>query len=199
MTRKTIIVFTLCCLLIELAHNLLFSAFTVAIYSGMGLHDWHLTPTGIAGCLTESWMVLTRTLILLILNFIVISSGYWISKKALSDATRIAGSLLFYAFIRGMVIQITNAIAFHHIPFLYYLDHERWSTIPIVFFGNFYVFKVFHAVLYYATTLLFSFWAYRIVFKYWPLAFRKMVFTWGLAACAMGWIIWYLWLGPLIF
>lgn len=189
----------MCCLLIESAHNLLFSVFITAIYAGMGFHDYQLTLTGISCYVPETWMIITRSISNSIFHFTILAGGYWISKHATTDAARIAGALLFYVFISGMVMNLSIAVVTHQLPFIVHFDYDKWSNVPVAFFGNFYVFRVFEVLVFYIAKALYIYWAYCIVFKFWSPAFRKMVFTFGLVACGIGWIIWYFWLGPLIF
>lgn len=135
--------------------------FITAIYAGIGIHDYRLTLTGNSCYLPETRMIITRSISYSIFLFTIPAGGYWISKHATTDAACFAGALLFYAIISGMVMTLSKAVATHRLSFIVHFDYEKWSNVPVVFFGNFSVLRVFEVLVFY------------IAFKFWSPAFRK--------------------------
>ncbi len=189
-------------LLCFLAPTLHFSTrvgFAVGLYEVIGFHNYQTTATTVLGCLPEDRMFPVVFVALQVATLAVIGTGFWLSNRGKKEGSTIkllGGALLFYPAI-GYVIRQASHL-FRSNPLWFEAQKASFSARPVPLFGTFFGFKWASLAIETVLSLLYLYWAYRIVFQHWNRSIRGY-FALGSLACAAGLLLWVHGIGPLLF
>ena len=126
--------------------------------------------------------------------------GFIVSKKASAIKSvnlTLSGALLFYSAIHQTLYFAMINLRHNFIKYVFY--GEPKDTRPLEYFGNYQNYELIYFVLSILFILIYIYLAYQIIFKMWEREFRIKIFTVGFISFLIGNIIWYAFLGKLIY
>lgn len=188
----------LCCLLAPLIHLNLSNLFIYGVDLCMGFQPIKVTYFGVLGCYTQTWMYLVINSASLTKSILLLTIGYKLSQHSNINYKLIGASFLCMIPF-GYAEDLFMYIFYNQNPFSSWALKESWKQDSIIIFNTYYNYKlVLNSIsLVYSVTSLYL--CYKIVSYHWPTQLRLLMFTLGILASATSVIIWYLWLGPILY
>ncbi|WP_460909623.1 hypothetical protein [Spirosoma areae] len=180
----------------------LWLACMVSVYRLIEFTPAKITYWTLFGCLPQTWMQPVTFFANQFITALFAGCGYWLlngkEQPKYSFAKLTASAALLYPIADRCILIVLHLInQWNPLWFINRKAYAEQRAVPV--FGNLYVFQWFSFCIDWISLLLLCALAYRVVFYYWPPAFRKHIFTAGAMAGSLGWLFWYLWLGPILY
>ena len=198
LSRRNLFTIATVCFIAPMVWANLRIGYVLLVYRLIGFIPNKVTYWTVFGCLTQNWMHVATFFAFEFLSFPFLIAGLLLSRKGCREKSTswlLAGAALLYPIADRLIWTVIRP----QNPLWFIARRARFEKMPLTVFGDFYTFKWVAFWMNNAVTILMCVVIYIVVFHYWHKSFRQSMLIWGALACGLGWLSWFLGLGPVVY